>query len=892
MKNLLYLLLCFTSFATYVAGAGVTKLRVETEWYLSVEFGSITSNTELTNKLNYSISSSTDSNYSSVQHPQYLGRYEKAIDFSYDPDLHCITGHWMYLKLPYRLITGNVYTVTVSSMVCEAPFQKSVLYSLTGTTNLNIKVNHYGFYPDSRAKIAYVGGYLGDLHSLEVNNIASACYLYDAVANTQVYSGTLSVRFLRNHSYPGGLYPYDKEKRMSGENVYEWNFSNFTTPGEYYVAVPGFGRSFPFSISSNVYKKVFNGIFKSLYHNRCGHSVGPPYTTYAKHGVCHTHIEKTHQAIGSTPDDFINTNNSDHTFQTVIGGYHDAGDYDRRRQNIEVTRNLCVTAEILKDFDDFDIPESGNGIPDVLDEAAWSLRCWVSLQEPNGGVRAGVNTTGDAKSDEHADGDRQYYSYSVDKETTALFAAAAAWFARLMQDYDSSVAEEYLGHAKKAFEYLENHSASSKDLCNAGCQLYITTGSSVYHTAFLNGNAADRAKYGFSYARTTRPVNSSVKSSIISKWIYDADDAVGNLQNSGYRYSRNVYMPPYYGGAGSLAARDSIPLIYGYLLTSNLTYLTAAEHNASFILGANPLNTTWITKYGHQSPQEFMYVPSMVDGNDFAPGFLIFGPMSRTDYNKFYSRHCTAFMETLYPSINEPDEMHPHFRSFQDVCCKRLAPMGEFTVQETCGPAVLLFGFLKSFSSDNAISFGYVSAWDLDTSASENNIQDWIGNNVSLTLNSSVNVQGSACAECKINRCSSGNGGSWYNLMNNSTPQNTPIDWNDVTKMKWWYKIPSSIDSFRFLWFANYEGGNTQEMTFDAVLDNQWHEGEVVFKGKYNGGLLTGLSLNSIINDSWPTPSNAVFYLDDIRVDQKLIPEPAIFLTINFIICIFLKRNT
>ena len=69
-------------------------------------------------------------------------------------------------------------------------------------------------------------------------------------------------------------------------------------------------------------------------------------------------------------------------YRTVRGGYHDAADYDRRPTHIPIAHNLCRVYEMNPEaFIDkqFVIPESGNGIPDVLDEGgylfgnAWKL---------------------------------------------------------------------------------------------------------------------------------------------------------------------------------------------------------------------------------------------------------------------------------------------------------------------------------------------------------------------------------------------------------------------------------------------------------------------------------------------------------------------------------------
>ena len=92
---------------------------------------------------------------------------------------------------------------------------------------------------------------------------------------------------------------------------------------------------------------------------------------------------------------------------TVYGGYHDAGDSDRLMYHMLVPTVLLTTFEAFPEkFSDgqFNIPDKfdkdyhivgkGNGIPDILDEAAWGTLFWEYMQTTNGGVRWGDSTMG------------------------------------------------------------------------------------------------------------------------------------------------------------------------------------------------------------------------------------------------------------------------------------------------------------------------------------------------------------------------------------------------------------------------------------------------------------------------------------------------------------------
>lgn len=76
--------------------------------------------------------------------------------------------------------------------------------------------------------------------------------------------------------------------QYSGENVYEIDFTSFKTPGRYYIAVPGTGRSFEFSIASDVYNEAFQTAAYGVFAQRCGIALEPPYSDWRRI-ACHDH---------------------------------------------------------------------------------------------------------------------------------------------------------------------------------------------------------------------------------------------------------------------------------------------------------------------------------------------------------------------------------------------------------------------------------------------------------------------------------------------------------------------------------------------------------------------------------------------------------------------------
>src|SRR5207302_4929592 len=71
------------------------------------------------------------------------------------------------------------------------------------------------------------------------------------------------------------------------------------------------------------------------------------------------------------------------------GGHHDAGDYSKYTINVAALIHYLVFAVDafpgVKDLDNLGIPESGDGISDLLQEAKWEADFLVKLQDADGG---------------------------------------------------------------------------------------------------------------------------------------------------------------------------------------------------------------------------------------------------------------------------------------------------------------------------------------------------------------------------------------------------------------------------------------------------------------------------------------------------------------------------
>lgn len=158
---------------------------------------------------------------------------------------------------------------------------------------------------------------------------------------------------------------------FSGETNRTGDFSAVTIPGSYYITCGNLEQSYTFQIADDVYHSALDDSVRMLYLQRCGSVVEDD--TFG-HKACHN----TLATIYGT-DEKID----------VSGGWHDAGDYGRY-----VVTGAKTVADLLYAYqtapqlfqDDTGIPESGNGVPDILDEARYEIEWMLKMQDSSGGV--------------------------------------------------------------------------------------------------------------------------------------------------------------------------------------------------------------------------------------------------------------------------------------------------------------------------------------------------------------------------------------------------------------------------------------------------------------------------------------------------------------------------
>jgi len=227
----------------------------------------------------------------------------------------------------------------------------------------------------------------------------------------------------------------------SGDRVWRFDFSALTTPGIYHIADGNSGgiRSEDFVINQGIYDEVLKTAFKTFYYQRCGNAkIAPNSLPGYIDAACHTQDANCR---------FINDPNNISLYKNMTGGWHDAGDYNKYVNfAYKPINDLLWSYEINSQAwvsDGMNIPESNNGIPDLLDEIKYELDWMIKMQDTDGGVYCVVGVQNHSSaSPPSADNSVRYYG---PKTTAATLTASAsfAFAAKQFRKIDNPIAQTY-----------------------------------------------------------------------------------------------------------------------------------------------------------------------------------------------------------------------------------------------------------------------------------------------------------------------------------------------------------------------------------------------------------------------------------------------------------------
>jgi len=337
-----------------------------------------------------------------------------AHDFDYDWAYE----HTLFLKLPKSMKAGKTYTVAIPDNINSDVATKSITFDIFNSRSEAVKVNIVGYSTANSIKSADVYIRMGDGGARDYSSFAGKkIYVYNTDTKKSQEVGTLS---LWQKEAPEMAAAH----KLLHSNVWNADFTGFNSAGTYRLAVEDIGCSDDFTISNDIYYEPFKVSVLGFYYMRIGEDSKasgispvarlPLYIPGKSPAGCKVKITTVHpyhpgwagiskhdkwDEPGNKSDETKSAWNAYSTGRTnpnAYGGHSDALDWDRHLGHVSIIYDMLLPYYILKGNlpdDNLGIPESGNGIPDILDEARNEVDFWLRLRDGKGYSHGLTNPT-------------------------------------------------------------------------------------------------------------------------------------------------------------------------------------------------------------------------------------------------------------------------------------------------------------------------------------------------------------------------------------------------------------------------------------------------------------------------------------------------------------------
>lgn len=492
------------------------------------------------------------------------------------------------------------HTVYLDNVVLEIVDDSEVDYSQVGPYRAPILTNQIGYRTNDK-KTAVVRADGGDTFKV-----------VNADTKEVVYTNTLGEAV---------------ENKSAKETDRIADFSEVKEAGKYYITCGDLDQSYTFVIADNPYAKLVDESVRMFYLQRCGCEIQDE---KFGHKACHT----SEATVYGTSDKI-----------DVSGGWHDAGDYGRYTvAAAKAVADLLYAYDANPELfsDSIGIPESNNGVPDILDEVRYELEWMLKMQAADGGVYHKVSCKtfpGYVAPDKEV---AELVVTPVSSTATADFCASMAMAYTFYTKIDKDFADKCLAAAEKAWAYLEANPdfnfKNPKDISTgeygdltdkderywAACQMYAAT----WDVKYLSGITA--AKTGLDWSTVGDYGNIALLTLTKEK---DSDsetestmrsNADASLKKTAESAEKLVNASPYGSPISTYNWGSNMTIANAGVVLSLQGKNDAANEVLNYLLGKNPLGTCFVTGFGTVSPENPHHRPSMA-ANAAMPGMLVGG---------------------------------------------------------------------------------------------------------------------------------------------------------------------------------------------------------------------------------------------------------------------------
>ena len=407
------------------------------------------------------------------------------------------------------------------------------------------------------------------------------------------------------------------------------------------------------TVKKNPWKDVTNALIKGLYYQRCGCELKVEHAGRFTHPACHT----------APASEWENKS----VKKLVTGGWNDAGDYGKYVGPGAVTvAHLLYTYILCPEgcSDELNIPESGNGVPDILNEARYELEWMLKMQRDDGAFYHKLTKDHFAPFIMPQDDHDPEYLMPVSHCATAAACACLALSYRVYREFDAEFADTMLNAALRASKWLDENpefipfvnpegvrtgmygDRSDKDeRFWSAFELYAATGDSEYlkKAETLYSDELRITSYGWAevsglgamcclFEIGDKPEN-TLYSGIRDRFISECKKIQSLSESTGY----GTALPPKGYGWGSILPimSNAMSMIMYEMLTGDTSMRENALMQWNYALGLNALDICFVTGFGERSVMNPHHRPSGSDGiDDPVPGLISGGPNKGFPYSQ------------------------------------------------------------------------------------------------------------------------------------------------------------------------------------------------------------------------------------------------------------------
>ena len=429
------------------------------------------------NAANWIISSKDDKGFGSRS---AVAAWRKSKPMNTDNTLTSELDHWIFLQLPKAMKQGSTYTVSIPEAIGSDKTEAEVTFDIWSSVSEAVHVNIIGYSPEEETKAADLYMWLGDGGQRDYTSFeGKKVWLYNTETGKKQKAGKVTFWMSATES--------DKEanrKNMTGSDVWNIDF-NDAEPGRYRLVVEDVGCSMDFDISNDVYFQPYHYSVRGYYYMRLGEPIDPRITPVPRQPqfipgenpkglvIYKTYLHPWHpdwrKLRGDVWDEphfkmpqqsafWAHRLPGNPVNEIVRGGHSDAMDWDRHLAHVSNIYDLLLPY-ILTDGrlseDNLSIRESGNGIPDLIDEARNEVDFFLSIRDGEAYSQGVTNPSADWT-----------VMYQAGCTTMAAWANAAncAMLGEAFRIHgDEELCRYYTAEAIKAFRFAEKQAVSQLD---------------------------------------------------------------------------------------------------------------------------------------------------------------------------------------------------------------------------------------------------------------------------------------------------------------------------------------------------------------------------------------------------------------------------------------------